>query len=85
MLNPAPSSNRADILPSTFTSPVVGVRTPVMILIWLDLPEPLVPMIPHRLSLSYPEGQLVQRVKIPVVILMGNTHGFLQTVNGFLI
>ena len=46
MLNPAPSSNRADILPSTFTSPVVGVRTPVMIFNMVDLPEPLVPMIP---------------------------------------
>ena len=46
MLNPAPSSNRADILPSTFTSPVVGVRTPVMIFKMVDLPEPLVPMIP---------------------------------------
>ena len=46
MLNPAPSSSSAEIRPSTFTSPAVGVRTPVMIFKIVDLPEPLVPIIP---------------------------------------
>ena len=46
ILNPAPSSKRAEICPSTFTSPDVGVSTPVIILSMVDLPEPFVPIIP---------------------------------------
>ena len=46
ILNPAPSSSSAEILPSTFTSPAVGFNTPVMILRIVDLPEPFVPIIP---------------------------------------
>ena len=46
MLKPAPSSRRADIFPSTSTSPEVGVSTPVMIFKMVDLPEPFVPIIP---------------------------------------
>ena len=46
ILKPAPSSRRADIRPSTLTVPAVGLKTPVMILSMVDLPDPLVPMIP---------------------------------------
>lgn len=46
MLKPAPSSSSAEILPLTFTSPEVGLKTPVIIFKMVDLPEPLVPIIP---------------------------------------
>ena len=46
MLKPAPSSRSAEMRPSAVTVPAVGVRTPVMILRIVDLPEPLTPMMP---------------------------------------
>ena len=46
MLKPAPSSNRAEIFPFTCTWPVLGVSTPVIIFKIVDLPEPLVPIMP---------------------------------------
>ena len=46
MLKPAPSSRSAEIRPRTSTSPLVGLRTPVMIFKMVDFPEPFVPMIP---------------------------------------
>ena len=46
MLKPAPSSKSAEILPFTFALPVVGFKTPVIILSIVDFPEPFVPIIP---------------------------------------
>ena len=45
-LKPAPSSSSAEMRPSTLTWPEVGFSTPVMIFRMVDLPEPLVPMMP---------------------------------------
>ena len=46
MLNPAPNSNNAAILPFTIHSPEVGVNTLVIILSIVDLPAPFVPKRP---------------------------------------
>ena len=46
VLNPAPSSSRAEIRPFTSTLPEVGFNTPVMIIRIEELPEPLVTIIP---------------------------------------